>query len=228
MNFPSKDLSTQHISQSYQTLLQTYDKYILDGLGNAIIDIGTTGSGVNPVSLLQSGQTSSMVVATASYAGTALFAEVAETASISIIAEIAINALTASYLDGFIESASFASHAESASYATNSATASYLLGSIESASFASQAATASYVNGYVKSTGDTVTGDLIGTDFIKTRSGTIIRDINGNIEEVQYSGGRTLSITRTGGYISSVTDGTRTWTYNRDINNQITDWSVTT
>ena len=74
--------------------------------------------------------------------------------------------------------------------------------------------------------GDTMTGDLIGTDFIATRSGTITRS-GGKISEVAKAGGRTIIITRTGDYISSITDGTRTWTFTRDGNNAITAWTVT-
>jgi hypothetical protein len=78
----------------------------------------------------------------------------------------------------------------------------------------------------VNITGDTMTGDLIGTDFVRTRSGTITRS-GGYISTIALTGGRTLTIFRTSGYISSATDGTRTWTYTRDINNNIISWSVT-
>jgi hypothetical protein len=71
-----------------------------------------------------------------------------------------------------------------------------------------------------------MTGDLIGTDFVKTRSGTITRDVNGLVSVVSLAGGRTMNITRTGNYISSITDGIRTWTYARDVNNQISSWGV--
>ena len=214
MNFPDRDLSLQHISQSYQNLLQGRGQYVVDGFGNAILDVGATGSGSEPVSLLRSAQTASMVVASASLAGVALYAEVAATASTAIVADVAVtavSALTASYLQGSIESASYSGYAVSSSLAAS----------------ASYAVTASYAEGYLKKTGDTATGDIIGTDFIKTRSGTITRNISGEIEQVAYSGGRTLSITRTGGYISSITDGVRTWTYTRNGNNDIVSWTVT-
>jgi len=229
MNFPQKDLSLQHISQSYQGLLQTHGEYVLDGLGNTILRVGPTGSFGEPVSLVRSDATASMVVASASYAGTAIFAEVAETASVAILAQVAYNALTASHFDSVIESASFAvsaSVSETASYVHTAATASYLFGSIESASYSSYAVTASHVDGYVKKTGDTMTGDLIGTDFVKTRSGTITRDGDGNVSQVSLTGGRTLNITRTDGYISSITDGARIWNYTRNVNNQVTSWTV--
>jgi len=72
-----------------------------------------------------------------------------------------------------------------------------------------------------------MTGDLYGTDFIHTRSGTITR-VGGFISSVAKIGGRTLTITRdVNNYISSVTDGTNTWTYTRDGDNIITSWAVT-
>lgn len=79
---------------------------------------------------------------------------------------------------------------------------------------------------YVDETGDTMTGDLIGTDFVSTRSGTITYT-GDYISEIAKTGGRTITFTRDGsGYITSATDGTRTWTYTRDGSNRITDWSV--
>lgn len=74
--------------------------------------------------------------------------------------------------------------------------------------------------------GDTMTGDLIGTDFIKTRSGSISRT-GDYISSVAKTSGRTITVTRDGnGYITSATDGTRTWTFTR-TGNQITSWTVT-
>jgi len=56
--------------------------------------------------------------------------------------------------------------------------------------------------------------------------GTITRDVDGYIETVAYTGGRTFTISRVVGYINSITDGVRTWTYSRDGDNKITSWSV--
>lgn len=79
---------------------------------------------------------------------------------------------------------------------------------------------------FVKIEGDTMTGDLVGTDFVKTRSGTITRT-GDYISSIEKTGGRTVTITRDGSnYITSATDGTRTWTFTRNGSNQITSWSV--
>lgn len=75
--------------------------------------------------------------------------------------------------------------------------------------------------------GDTITGDLVGTDFIRNRDGIITR-VGDVISEIELVGGRTLTVTRdVDGYISSVADGTRTWTYTRNASNKITSWAVT-
>ena len=81
---------------------------------------------------------------------------------------------------------------------------------------------------FVNITGDTMTGDLIGKDFVRTRDGVITRDGNGYVSSIALTGGRTLVVTRDGNnYISSITDGTRTWTYTRNASNQVTSWAVT-
>jgi hypothetical protein len=64
------------------------------------------------------------------------------------------------------------------------------------------------------------------TDLINKESLDITRDVNGYIEEVEYAGGRTVTVSRTGNFITSKTDGVNTWTYNRDSNNRITSVSV--
>ena len=69
--------------------------------------------------------------------------------------------------------------------------------------------------------------DIVGKDFVNTRSGSITRDIDGKITSISKTGGRTITINRdVDGNITSSTDGTRTWTYNRDINNQIESWTI--
>lgn len=76
-------------------------------------------------------------------------------------------------------------------------------------------------------TGGVMTGDLIGTDFVKTRAGTITRDGDGIITSISKSGGRTITITRDGdGLVSSVNDGTRTFSFSRNASDQITSWTV--
>lgn len=81
---------------------------------------------------------------------------------------------------------------------------------------------------WVEKAGDTITGDLIGTDFVRTRDGTITRDGDGYVSSVALTGGRTLTVTRDGNnYISSITDAVRTWTFTRNASNQVTSWAVT-
>jgi len=71
-----------------------------------------------------------------------------------------------------------------------------------------------------------MSGDLIGTDFVKTRGGTVSRT-DGFISGVSLVGGRTLTINRDeNGYVSSISDGTRVYSITRDENNSITGWSV--
>ena len=57
-------------------------------------------------------------------------------------------------------------------------------------------------------------------------SGTINR--TGNlISSVVLSDGSTITITRSGNYITSVTNGVNTWTFTRNGSNQIISWAVT-
>jgi hypothetical protein len=79
---------------------------------------------------------------------------------------------------------------------------------------------------YVNVAGDTMTGDLVGTDFVSTRSGTINRT-NNFVSSIIKTGGRTLTFVRNAqNFVISKTDGTRTWTYTRDVNNHILSWTV--
>jgi len=131
--------------------------------GSTVIDTTITGSTI--IDTVISSSTLVDVVGSGSFSGsfagdgsqltniTASTAETAETASYITSSNVdgprgfdsvllASHALTASYLDGFIESASYA------------ATASYLDGFIESASYAataSRALTASYLDGFIES-----------------------------------------------------------------------------
>jgi len=54
--------------------------------------------------------------------------------------------------------------------------------------------------------------NLIAKELISANSGTITR-VGGVITAVAVTGGRTLTPTRTGDLITSITDGTRTWTF---------------
>ncbi len=75
--------------------------------------------------------------------------------------------------------------------------------------------------------GDTMTGDLRGTDFVKTRTFTVTRDGSGYLATIVKTGGRTVTISRNGSnHISSATDGTNTWTVTRDGSNVLTGVTV--
>lgn len=47
------------------------------------------------------------------------------------------------------------------------------------------------------------------------------------VSSVVLTGGKTITISRSGNYISSFTDSTKTWTFTRNGSNQITSWAVT-
>lgn len=80
---------------------------------------------------------------------------------------------------------------------------------------------------FVQLVGDTMSGDLVGTDFVRTRDGTITR-VAGLVSSVALTGGRTMTVNRDiNNRISSIFDGTRTWTFTRDINGYVTSWAVT-
>ena len=81
---------------------------------------------------------------------------------------------------------------------------------------------------YLNKYGDIATGDIRGTDFIKSRSLTVTRDANNLILQVNKTDGRTIIITRdANNLISSFTDSINTWTVARDVNNLITGVTVT-
>ncbi len=68
-------------------------------------------------------------------------------------------------------------------------------------------------------------------ELIQTRSGSITRD-GGYISSIAKTGGRTLTIARDNltHCISSIVDNgspVRTWAFTRDVNNYITSWTVT-
>lgn len=64
--------------------------------------------------------------------------------------------------------------------------------------------------------------------YQKIRDGVITRDLSGNLTKVELAAGRTIDVTRDlHGYIETVTDGVRTWTFTRDVDNRIISWVVT-
>jgi hypothetical protein len=80
----------------------------------------------------------------------------------------------------------------------------------------------------VHKSGDTITGDIRGTDFISTRSATLTRNVNGFISQIDLQGGRTLIYTRNSqNYVISMSDSVNTWTFVRDANNRILSMNVT-
>ena len=97
--------------------------------------------------------------------------------------------------------------------------------SAQSIFYRSTSGTLTNLNNGVQKTGDTMTGDLIGTDFVSTRAGTVNRTST-LITSVVKTGGRTLTISRSSGLISTVADGSRTWTLTRNGDGTIASWSV--
>ncbi len=103
-SYPSRDLTNQYISLSYQDVVQKYspdagdpNEYFLDGLGNVIVAIPSSSIGNI---LITSDVTSSMVVLSASYSDISSLANVALITDIALsasIAETASFAFTASY-----------------------------------------------------------------------------------------------------------------------------------
>ena len=142
-SFPSRDLSNQYISRSYQDVVQNYtpgsgdvNDYFLDGLGNVIASIPTGSIGQT---LITSDITSSMSVLSASYADISIISDVAliaDTASVSVNSDFSI-------------SSSWASQSLSSSYALTCSISfftivSQSIFSITSASWASQSFSSSY------------------------------------------------------------------------------------
>jgi hypothetical protein len=74
----------------------------------------------------------------------------------------------------------------------------------------------------------TATGNTVGKEVYSKNSGTINKTSN-NISSIAVTTGRTLTITRDGTtkLITSITDGTNTWTYTRDASNIVTSWALT-
>lgn len=137
MNFPDRDLSNQFISRSYQDVVQQYLNtgsllYLLDGYGNVIFQIPSASYGGIVLTQDQS----------ASYALQAFSASYAPgNPSIS-----ASYALTASFVLGFIQSASFALSSSNSLTASNAISASNSITS--SYSFFSTSASYAFSSSY--------------------------------------------------------------------------------
>lgn len=134
--FPSRDLTNQYISLSYQDVAQKYSpagtsSYLLDGLGNVIFSVPNTSFGNQILTTDQ----------TASYAVQSVLSQVADVALIADTASIAANSISSSYalsasyapLTQTVQaSSSWASQSLSSSYsafAINATSASYIIAS---------------------------------------------------------------------------------------------------
>lgn len=75
------------------------------------------------------------------------------------------------------------------------------------------------------------TGDQDLTPYAKLDGsnslGVTVTRTGGYISSLALSNGRTLTVNRTSGLISSITDGTTTWTATRDVNGYVTTWGRT-
>jgi len=211
--YPQYDLTVQYISESYPRVLQTIGAgQVLDGVGNTVF---------NTNDFVVSSQTSSILVVSASY---------------SLTASYALNSGATIDSSSFITNSQTASlHVLSSSYAVSAswapaANVDFSLYVLTSQTSSMSVATASYAlnggtGGSPLDTGSLQ--DVTATDFIKTRSGTITRDVNGRIQSINKIGGRTITLSRDGNNnITSATDGKYTYSYVRDINNKIISWAV--
>lgn len=64
-----------------------------------------------------------------------------------------------------------------------------------------------------------------GDSSADPESGTVIRDDEGLVTQIVLES-KTITITRVDGQISSVSDGTNTWTFTRGPDGSITSWEV--
>jgi len=70
---------------------------------------------------------------------------------------------------------------------------------------------------------DPLTNDLEGKDYIKTRDLTVTHT-SGKVASIAKTGGRTLTLVRNAyGYISTIADGTKTWTFSYNADNTTVD-----
>ena len=77
-----------------------------------------------------------------------------------------------------------------------------------------------------QSTPQDTAGTFYLADVFKTLAGTVTRTDN-YISQIAKTGGKTYTITRDGGYISTVTDTVKTLAITRNASNQITSWTIT-
>ena len=142
------NLSNQHISASYQNLVQISSSNALyNGTGSLIPNLAVTASFALSASYFQGNSVS------------ASYVKLAQSASYVLLAKSSSFAFTASYNSGNSLSASYAVTASYAQLATNAQTASFNLNSVS----ASYAATASQAPLYLPLTGGTIAGNLTVT-----------------------------------------------------------------
>lgn len=148
MSFPLQALGDKYISSSYQDIVQQYQQsdflYLLDGNGNTLFSIQSSSIGKN---VITSDMTSSMTVATASYAvsysyhsvtqsyiesvDTASYSYYAVESSIAEIADFAFNSQNGI----FASSSNSSSFSNTSSYSSFAKTASYILGQSTTSSY---------------------------------------------------------------------------------------------
>jgi len=121
MRFINRDFTNQFISSSYQDVLQQYiptgsTLFVLDGIGNVVFSIPSASYGYG---IITSDQTSSIIVASASYVVSASYAA---TSSWTINS---INSISSSWSSESVSS----SYSLTSSYALNAATSSLTTGS---------------------------------------------------------------------------------------------------
>ena len=144
MQFPSQEFTNQYISESYQNILQKYSDsglfYLLDASGNVVAILNTSSVGDL---IITSNMTSSMSVASASYASTysyvlaesssfassSISSSVSQTSSFSKLSFESLFSDTSSYTltSTFSDTASLSIDSIYAITASNSLTASYAL-----------------------------------------------------------------------------------------------------
>ena len=150
MQFPTRDLTNQFISLSYQDVVQKYSpagtaSYFLDGFGNVILYVPTSSIGR---SILTDDQVIPLATS-ASYSFTSTLADVALVAENALTASISDFATSASYVYGSIssscsETASFSISASHANRTDISDAISFVPDMATSSSRASSSLSASY------------------------------------------------------------------------------------
>lgn len=170
MPFPSRDLTSQYISLSYQDVVQRYNpggtsSYYLDGLGNELFTIPTAYAGQQVLTVGQSASYSviSATAISSSYAlssefsdssSLAVLAEFSDTSSLSVLSVTSSYSITSSYaLNAGSPITTGSTYPITASWSNMAVTSSYVLGNVNnaeqaiSASWASSSISASYLEG---------------------------------------------------------------------------------